>query len=124
MKISLATLFDDLGVEIDLAETSIFRVGRAGPDGRRPIIIKLENQEKKAHILFKAKNLKNNKKWQGISIAHDLTKMQCQEAKMKEMQLRKTVHEKNAQLTESERSKKAWKIVGGRGNRRLKLADV
>ena len=60
----VATLFHDLGVEIDLAETSIFRVGRAGTDGQRPIIIKLENQEKKAHILFKAKNLKNNKKWQ------------------------------------------------------------
>ena len=120
----VATLFDDLGIEIDLAETSIIRVGRACAGGWRPIIIKLKNRETKAHILFKAKNLKNNAKWKGISIAHDLTKMQCQEAKAMEMRLRKTAHEKNAQLTESQRSEKIWKIVGGRGNRRLMLADV
>ena len=118
------TLFDDLGVKIDLEETSIFRVGRACTDGRRPIIIKLKDQETKSHILFQAKGLKNNEKWKGISIAHDLTKMQCQQAKAMEMQLRKTAHEKNAFLTESERSKKVWKIVGGRGNRHLMLADI
>ena len=37
-------------------------------------------------------------------MAHDLTKMQCQEAKTKGMQLRKMAYEKNAQLMESERS--------------------
>ena len=48
--------------EFMIFETSIFRMGRAGTDGRRPIIIKLKNKEKKAYILFKAKNPKNNKK--------------------------------------------------------------
>ena len=114
----------DLGVKIDLEETSIFRVGRACTDGRRPIIIKLKDQETKSHILFQAKGLKNNEKWKGISIAHDLTKMQCQQAKAMEMQLRKTAHDKNVFLTKSERSKKVWKIVGGQGNRHLMLADI
>ena len=74
------TLFDDLGTKIDLEETSIFRVGRASTDGRRPIIIKLKDQETKSHILFLAKGLKNNEKWKGISIgiALHLTKMHCQ----------------------------------------------
>ena len=120
----VGTLFDDLGIKINLEETSIFRVGRECTDGRRPIIIKLNDQETKSHILFKAKSLKNNAKWKGISIAHDLTKMQCQQAKAAEMQLRKTAHEKNALLTDAERSEKVWKIVGGRGNRHLVLAHV
>ena len=50
--------------EFMIFETSIFRVGRAGTDGQRPIVIKLKKKEKKANIFFKAKNLKNNKKWQ------------------------------------------------------------
>ena len=50
--------------------------------------------------------------------------MQCQQAKAAEMQLRKTAHEKNALLTDAERSEKVWKIVGGRGNRHLVLAHI
>ena len=65
-----------------------------------------------------------NAKWKGISIAHDLTKMQCQQAKAAEMQLRKTAHEKNALLTDAEQSEKFWKVVGGRGNRQLVLVHI
>ena len=34
------------------------------------------------------------------------------------------IHEKNALLTDAERSEKVWKVVGGRGNRHLVLAHV
>ena len=109
----MRTLFDDLGVKIDL-ETSIFRVGRACTDGRRPIIIKLKDQETKSHILFQAKGLKNNEKWKGISIAHDLTKMQCQQAKAMEMQLRKTAHEKMLFSPNLNGPKKSGKLLEAR----------
>ena len=62
-------------------------------------------------------NATNNYK-NGKDLKNDL------HVKKMKTKLMKTAHEKNAQLTESERSKKAWKIVGGRGNRRLMLADV
>ena len=107
-------LFDDLGIKINLEETSIFCVGRECTDGRRPIIIKLNDQETKSHILFKAKSLKNNAKWKGISIAHDLTKMQCQQAKAMEMQLRKTAHEKMLFSPNLNGPKKSGKLLEAR----------
>ena len=89
----------------------------------RPLIVKLRNQEEKAEVLFKAKGLKNNQNWQGVSITHDLTKQQCQVEKVKEMELRKEAEEKNCRLSEDEKLAKVWKVVGGRGTRRIVLRN-
>ena len=82
-------------------------------------IVKLENQEEKAKILFNAKKLKNNKTWTGVSITHDLTKQQCQTETLKERELKKEAVEKNSRLSKS--YPKIWKVVGGRGTRRVTL---
>ena len=87
----------------------------------RPLIVKLKNQEEKAEILFKAKRLKNNQNWRGVSITHDLTKQQCQAEKVEEMELQRKAAEKNCHLLE--KCTKVWKVVGGRGTRRLALRD-
>ena len=84
----------------------------------RPLIVKLRNQEEKAEILFKAKRLKNNPCWKGISITHDLTKQQCQAEKVEEMELQRKAAEKNCQLLSHEKSANVWTVVGGRGTRR------
>ena len=89
----------------------------------RPLILKLENQEEKAKILFNAKKLKNNKTWTGVSITHDLTKQQCQTEKLKEMELKKEAVEKNSRLSKEEKNTRVWKVVGGRGTRCLVLRN-
>ena len=48
---------------------------------------KLPNAIIKIDILAKAKMLKGNEKWKGVSITHDLTKMQCAEEKTNELLL-------------------------------------
>ena len=117
----LKALFCNLGAVIDVDNTQIYRTG-SSLEKCRPLIVKLRNQEEKAEILFKAKNLKNNKNWQGVSITHDLTKRQCQAEKVREMDLRKEAEERNSHLS-NEKSGKVWKVVGGRGTRRVVLRD-
>ena len=102
--------------------TQYFRIGRS-LEKCRPLIVKLRNQEEKAEILFKAKGLKNNQNWEGVSITHDLTKQQCLAERVKEMELRKEAEEKNCRLLEDEKLAKVWRVVGGRGTRRVVLRD-
>ena len=71
----------------------------------------------------KAKGLKNNQNWEGVSITHDLTKQQCLAERVKEMELRKEAEEKNGRLLEDEKPAKVWRVVGGRGTRRVVLRD-
>ena len=118
----LKALFSDLGADVSLDNTKFFRTGRS-LEKCRPLILKLENQEEKAKILFNAKKLKNNKTWTGVSITHDLTKQQCQTEKLKEMELKKEAVEKNSRLSKEEKSTRVWKVVGGRGTRCLVLRN-
>ena len=121
-KNELQSLVADLESTVSLDETQFFRVGRNL--GRcRPLVLKLKNECEKAEILFLAKSLKNKRKWQGVSITHDLTKLQCQEEKAREVELRSIAEERNRSLPGGEKSKE-WKVVGGRGTRRLMLRDT
>ena len=121
-KNELQSLVADLESTVSLDETQFFRVGRNL--GRcRPLVLKLKNECEKAEILFLAKSLKNKRKWQGVSITHDLTKLQCQEEKAREVELRSIAEERNRSLPEGGKSKE-WKVVGGRGTRRLMLRDT
>ena len=118
----LRLLLSSLGADIDVDNTQFFWTGRS-LEKCRPLIVKLRNQEEKADILFKAKRLKNNQNWQGVSITHDLTKQQCQEEKIVELELKRKAEEMNCQLLENEKFEKFWKVVGGRGTRRLVLRN-
>ena len=116
----LRALFSNLGADIKVDNTQFFRTGRS-LEKCRPLIVKLRNQEEKAEILFKAKRLKDNQNWRGVSITHDLTKQQCQAEKVEEIKLQRKAAENNRHLLE--KSTKVWKVVGGRGTRRLALRD-
>ena len=116
-KDELQALLSDLGSTVNLD----FCVGR-NLERSRPLILKL-NQDKKAKILFKAKNLKNNQRWAGVAITHDLTKLQCQEEKAREAELKRAAEEKNQHLHKNEKAKR-WRVIGGRGTRRLVLTDL
>ena len=80
-------LFHDLGTVITSDEYQCFRVGKHSSQNYRPLVIKLPNAIIKNDILAKAKMLKGNEKWKGVSITHDLTKMQCAEEKTNELLL-------------------------------------
>ena len=116
--VSLRSLLSSLGADIDVDNTQFFWTGRS-LEKPRPLIVKLRNQEEKAEILFKAKRLKNNQDWPGVSITHDLTKQQCHAEKVVEMELKRKAEERNCNLLEDEKFAKVWKVVGGRGTRRL-----
>ena len=118
----LKALFSNLGADTDVDNAQFFRIGRS-LEKCRPLIVKLRNQEEKAEILFKAKGLKNNQNWEGVSITHDLTKQQCLVERVKEMELRKEAEDKNGCLLEDEKLAKVWRVVGGRGTRRVVLRD-
>ena len=121
-KNELQSLLADLESTVNLNDAKFFRVGR-DLEKCRPLVLKLKNEGEKAEILFMAKSLKNKRKWQGVSITHDLTKLQCQEEKAREVELKSIAEERNRSLLAEEKSKK-WKVVGGRGTRRLMLRDT
>ena len=85
----------------------------------QPLVIKLPLAIIKNDILAKAKMLKGNKKWKGVSITHDLTKMQCAEEKTNELLLRQEAVKRNEGLSPEEKLTKIWKVIGGRGSRAL-----
>ena len=120
----LKTLFDDLGANINSSDVSFFRVGYGNSNGKRPLVAKLRCQQMKADILFKAKTLRNNKKWEGLAITHDLTKLQCQEEKVMEMTLKREAEFRNQAIPRNQTTNKIWRVVGGRGTRRLELKDI
>jgi uncharacterized coiled-coil protein SlyX len=90
------------------------RIGERGDDPR-PMVIGLENEEEKRHLLGRAKELRNTQ-YDDISIVPDLTRKQRnREARMKE-----EAEEKNKGLTEEEKSKNIkWMVVGRRGEKRI-----
>ena len=116
----LNALLNNLGAGVNVDDTQYFRTGREM--GKcRPLIVKLKNPEEKAEVLFKAKGLKNNRVWKGISITHDLTKTQCQVEKVREAELWREAEERNCHLPPGDKS--VWRVVGGRGTRRLILGQ-
>ena len=112
-------LFHDLGTVITSDEYQCFRVGKYNSQNYRPLVIKLPNAIIKNDILARAKMLKGNEKWKGVSITHDLTKMQCAEEKTNELLLRQEAVKRNEGLSPEEKLTKIWKVVGGRGSRAL-----
>ena len=116
-KVIVDDLFDDLGTVITSDEYQCFRVGKYTSQNYRPLVIKLPNANIKTDILAKAKILKGNEKWKGVSITHDLTKMQCAEEKTNELLLRQEAVKRNECLSAEEKLRKIWKVVGGRGSR-------
>ena len=117
-------LFHDLGTVITSDEYQCFRVGKYSSQNYRPLVIKLPNAIIKKDILAKAKMLKGNDKWKGVSITHDLTKMQCAEEKTNELLLRQEAVKRNECLSPEEKLTKIWKVVGGRGSRALVLRPL
>ena len=68
-----------------------FRVGRLNSERPRPIVIKLIHANKKKEILMNTRNLRGIESWTGVTIAHNLTKIEYQEERIQESNLHKQV---------------------------------
>jgi hypothetical protein len=81
----------------------------------RPIVIGLENEEEKRHILSRARDLRGTQ-YCDISIVPDLTKKQRE----REARMKTEAEEKNKDLTAEEKRRNVkWMVVGRRGEKRL-----
>ena len=78
------SLLSDLDIPFDALSDmrGHFRVGRLNSERPRPNVIKLAHANKKQEILMNARNLKGMELWIGVTIAHDLTKMEYQEERI------------------------------------------
>jgi hypothetical protein len=90
------------------------RIGERGNEPR-PIVIGLENEEEKRHLLTRARDLRGTQ-YCDISIVPDLTKKQ----RMREAQMKTEAEEKNKDLTAEEKRRNIkWIVVGRRGEKRM-----
>ena len=67
-------------------------------------------------VYDRLKNLKGQSRWNSVSVTLDLTKMQCTEEKQIYNLLAKKAQEKNEVIDVSEGF---WKVIGGRGRKRI-----
>ena len=97
----IKSLLNDLDIPFDALSDmrGHFRVGRLNSERPRPIVIKLAHANKKQEILMNARNLKGMESWIGVTIAHDLTKMEYQEERIQESE---KVKEMNQNLSVEE----------------------
>lgn len=85
------------------------------PDKPRPIVIGLESEEVKRHLLAKAKNLQNSR-FEKVSIVPDLTRIQ----RSKENDLVEEAKDRNKKLSRQDvENNLKWIVVGRKGERRL-----
>jgi hypothetical protein len=90
------------------------RIGEKG-DGPRPMVIGLETEDEKRHILARARNL-HGSRYHDISIVPDLTKKQ----RSNEARMKREAEERNKNLTNEDKSRNMkWLVVGRRGEKRL-----
>jgi hypothetical protein len=76
----------------------------------------LESIEERSAVLNPAKQLKNQQKWKGMFVAEDLTNNQYALEKICETSLKEEAASRNLQ---SIKQGLKWRVVGGRGSRRI-----
>ena len=95
---------------------SSFRIGKIVEGKSRPLIIRFTSKHERDDVYGRLKNLKGQTRWNNVSVALDLTKMQCTEEKRIYDLLAKKAQEKNEAIDVREGS---WKVIGGRGKKRI-----
>ena len=115
----ISDLFHDLGVKSNIS--TCYRVGKlSDPNAEshrpRPLVVVLGSIEERSAVLNLAKLLKNQQKWKGVFIAEDLTKHQYALEKICETSLKNEAARRNLQSNDQGLR---WRVVGGRGTRRI-----
>ena len=81
----------------------------------RTLVVRFETEKNREDVYNNLRNLKGKPCWNQISVAPDLTKIQCVEEKEN---YKKLLQEKK-QKEEENTGNGTWKIVGNRGRKRL-----
>ena len=112
----------DIEVEIDDAMEVKWRAGKKSddPNKQRPLIVKMESEEKREKVLKNARKLKGKEEWAKVFIQPDLTYRQRVEARKQEERLREEAERKNEEgKNEEGENEGEWIVVGPRGKRRV-----
>ena len=112
----------DIEVEVDEAMEVKWRAGKKSddPNKQRPLIVKMENEEKKEKVLRNARKMKGMNEWAKVFIQPDLTYRQRVEARKQEERLKEEAGKKNEEgKNEEGESEGEWIVVGPRGKRRV-----
>ena len=72
-------LICDVGVEA--AISAAYRVGAVVGSRPRTLVVKFQTEQNRYGVYNKLRNLRGKQRWNQISVAPDLTKIQCQEEK-------------------------------------------
>ena len=115
-------ILKDIDVEVDAAMEVKWRAGKKSddPSKQRPLIVRMENEEKKERVLKNARKLKEKAEWSKVFIQPDLTYRQRVEARKQEARFREEAEKKNEEAKNEEgESEGEWIVVGPRGKRRV-----
>ena len=88
-----------------------YRVGVEVDNKPRTLVVRFEMERNREDVYNNLRNLKGKPRWNRISVAPDLTKIQCVEEKEN---FKKLLQEKK-QKEEENTGNGIWKMVGNRG---------
>ena len=111
-------VIDVIGANVNVGESVKFcrRLGEKKDGKPRPLQLGFKNRDAKDKIMENTKKLADmDAEWKAISVVHDLTKMQREE----EAEMYNEAEEKNTKMSDEEKKNWLFKVVGGRGNRRI-----
>ena len=114
-------LAKEVGVEMGAEDVEIkFRAGkkREDDDRPRPLIVKINDAEKRDKLRKNARFLARSEEWKKVYVSEDLTWQQREEARKREKELREEADKKTEQA-KNEGKEGRWRVVGPRGRRTL-----
>ena len=109
-------LIRDVGVEV--AISAAYWVGAVVGSRPRTLVVKFQTEQNRYGVYNKLRNLRGKQRWNQISVAPDLTKIQCQEEKATYKKLLEEKKQTNKENIEDG----VWKIRGGKGKKKLVYA--
>ena len=120
----LLQLFKEIKVNTTLDDVKLIRREGEKKEGEsRPLKVVFRKKEDRDRVLANAFNLakSNDEVWRKVSLKSDLTKKQ----RNLERELEKTAASKNLTRSQEEvQEKRAWKVVGKRGERVMRLVRL
>ncbi len=119
----LTDIFETIGFKLRPVEDFEI-IGRVGKNPTKTLlVIKFTNHGNRDCILRNCNKIKNNEKYKNVNFSPELTKRQLRD----EAEMKKEVEKRNKLMKESnleEAKHYVWKLIGMKGQRRLKKVHV
>ena len=118
---SIREMAREVGVELGADDMEIkFRAGKKREEGERPrpLIVKINDDEKRDKIRKNARLLARSDDWKSVFVSEDLTWQQREEARKQEKELREEADRKT-EVAKKKGKQGKFRVVGPRGRRRV-----